>query len=115
MLESTPWQLLAAKGEEIKVKEGAQKPYFLLADEQNLVRGFGGCNNFTGTYALKGDTLEFSKIAATMKMCADTMDQELLFFSILSGTAAYKLIGEELQLFDDEKKLIGSLKAIPPQ
>lgn len=66
----------------------------------------------TGSYTHQNDSLEFSQVAATMKMCTDDMDQEKLFFSLLEATAAYELSGDELHLYDDEKELIGSFKAI---
>ena len=111
-LVNTHWQLRVAKGEEIMVQEGTKAPFLQLAGDQDRVSGYGGCNNFTGSYTWKDDSLEFSQIAATMRMCEAGSEQELLFFSILSETRSYALAEEELQLFDIEKKLIGTLEAI---
>ncbi len=110
-LITTRWQLREARGTEIAVREGATPPFLQLTGEQNLVQGFGGCNNFRGSYRLEGNSLSFSQVAATMKMCLDNMDQEQLFLTVLDGTASFKISGQELHLHDPMNELIGSFKA----
>ena len=110
-LINTRWRLREARGTEITIKEGTTPPFLQLTGEQNLVQGFGGCNNFRGSYRLEGNSLTFSQVAATMKMCLDNMDQEQLFFTVLDGTASFKISGQELHLYDTKNELIGSLKA----
>ena len=114
-LFNTQWQLQEASGTEIKIKEGATSPFFQLIEAENLVQGFGGCNNFRGSYRIEGNSITFSQVAATMKMCHDDMEKEQLFFSLLDGAASYELSGNELHLYDTENELIGSLKAEPSQ
>lgn len=111
-LVNTHWRLLVARGTEIELRQGSKELFLVLVEKQNLVRGFGGCNNFTGSYTHQNNSLEFSQVAATMKMCIDNMDQEKLIFSVLEATASYELSGDELHLYDAEKELIGSFKAI---
>lgn len=111
-LLNTHWQLRVAKGKGIVVQEGTKAPFLQLAGDQDRVSGYGGCNHFTGSYTRKDDRLEFSKIAATMRMCEAGSDQELLFFSILSETRSYTLAEEKLQLFDNDQQMIASLEAI---
>ncbi|MGI9537004.1 MAG: YbaY family lipoprotein [Desulfocapsaceae bacterium] len=110
-LVNTHWRLLVARGTEIELRDGSKEPFFLLVEGQNQVRGFGGCNSFRGSYTQQNDSLEFSQIAATKKMCIDNMDQEQLFFSVLEATAANELSGDELHLYDGEKELLGSFQA----
>ena len=106
-LLNTRWRLLAAHNIEIEVKEGGEVPFLQLVEDQKMVQGFGGCNNFRGAYRLAGSSLEFSQVAATMKMCQDGMEQEQLFFSVLNSAASHKISGRQLHLFDAEKELIG--------
>lgn len=58
-----------------------------------------------------GNSLTFSQVAATMKMCPDNMDQEQLFLTVLDGTASFKISGQKLHLYDPMNELIGSFKA----
>ena len=110
-LVNTRWQLQEAGGTDIKIREGGASPFFQLIEEQNVVQGFGGCNNFRGSYRLEGKSITFSQVAATMKMCPENMAQEQLFFSLLDSTVSFELSGDELNLYNTENELIGSLKA----
>ena len=111
-LLNTRWLLSVARGTEITVKEGAERPFILMLEAQNQVQGFGGCNIFRGSFSRQGSSLEFPQVAATMKMCVENMEQEQLFFSILGATTSYEISGEELHLFDAEKELIGTFRAV---
>ena len=110
-LVDTRWQLRKAGETEIDPKEDAAPPYFQLVEGQNLVQGFGGCNNFRGSYRSQGNSLSFSQVAATMKMCVENMEQEQLFFTLLDGAASFKILGDELHLYDAENKLLGTFEA----
>ena len=114
-LVGTQWLLREVNGTEIKIVDDATPPFLQLIEEQSMVQGFGGCNNFRGSYRLEDSALTFSQVAATMKMCPENMEQEQLFLSLLDGAASFEISGEELRFYNSENELIGSLKAGPSQ
>ncbi len=62
------------------------------------VNGNAGCNQFSGTYSVNGNTIRFSAIASTMMACLDDgrMEQEQGVFAVLSGEVGYALSGNSL-------------------
>lgn len=73
-----------------------------LAD--GTVRGSGGCNNFTGTYNLAGESLSFGPLASTKKMCGPAAsEQEYSYLRFLSQISKLKVDGDELELFSDDQ------------
>jgi heat shock protein HslJ len=63
--------------------------------DQGTFDGYGGCNNYQGSYTLSGTTGPFGKqinigpIISTLKYCIDTSETETLYFQILSNVTAY--------------------------
>lgn len=111
-LENTRWRLLTAKGKDITLSEGQKEPFMLLEADSDRVRGFSGCNNFTGGYKVDGNKLTFSQVAATMKMCLNGMEDEQLFQTAINETAEYELAGENLKLVDGSGAELAIFKAI---
>ncbi len=57
---------------------------FIRFEEDGKVHGFAGCNNFFGSYTLKGRTIRISDVGATRKICEETMILEQAFLKLLS-------------------------------
>lgn len=69
------------------------------------VNGSGGCNAYTGTYALKDGLISFGPMAATMMMCAEALsDQEMRFFQSLAEPQGVSLVNGLLHLTPAEGK-----------
>jgi heat shock protein HslJ len=68
--------------------------------EDNRVFGSGGCNRYTGSYTLDGDTISFGAVASTRMMCMDeaVMAREMAFFTALSGAVRIETDGDQLTL-----------------
>lgn len=66
----------------------------------NKISGSAGCNTYSGTYRLDGQSLTIpGPLATTMKACAgDVMAQETVFLTNLQAVAGYKLDNVEPQL-----------------
>jgi heat shock protein HslJ len=63
--------------------------------------GSGGCNNFSGEYALAGETLDLGPLARTKKGCPPAiLDQEARFHQALGQTRGYRLDKGLLYLLD---------------
>jgi heat shock protein HslJ len=70
------------------VEEGLALTAEFTADGQ--VSGFGGCNNYSGTYQAGTDgTMTIGPLAATAMACADTMDQETAYLTALQAATSF--------------------------
>ena len=72
----------------------------------NQLNGSAGCNTYSGTYQVQGESLTISSpLAVTMMACpADVMAQETVFLSNLQAAKGYKLQdnGQQLHLLNDK-------------
>jgi heat shock protein HslJ len=71
------------------------EPITITFYDQGTFNGYGGCNNYQGSYTLNGETSPFGNqisigpIISTLKYCISTSDTETLYFQILSNVTAY--------------------------
>ncbi|MGI9309881.1 MAG: META domain-containing protein [Gammaproteobacteria bacterium] len=94
-LDNTAWRAI-----EIKNSAAAPEVVSTLIIEGNTVaRGAGGCNNFTGVATIETNTISFSKIAATRRMCDETANQqELSYFDALATVSGFVRDNQDLKL-----------------
>ncbi len=111
-LLNTYWKLVEMDGEPVVTKPGQREMKLTLHVEENKVNGFGGCNSFFGTYTHDESKLKFGPLAATRMFCADEMDQESLFFKLLSAIESFTITGQVLHLNDDQGKPVLTLEAV---
>jgi len=100
-LTNTYWRLVEINGKPVEPWQDAREMHMLLRTDMPVLRGFGGCNAFTGGYALDGDALQFEKIAATLSACPH-MDAEREFMEMLGTVTSYRILGETLVLSGDK-------------
>lgn len=63
-----------------------------LGFAEGRVAGLAGCNNYTASYEVEGDTLKIGMAASTRKMCpAALMDQEQKFLDALTRVTRYEV------------------------
>jgi heat shock protein HslJ len=64
------------------------------------VTGHAGCNRFSGTYHLEGESIAVSPVAATAMASLDdaVMRQERLFLSALALVTTVRVLGTRLDL-----------------
>lgn len=104
-LDKTPitekyWKLVTLEGQKVSMAPNQEREvHFMLKTDQNLVRGFAGCNTFNGTYILeKGQRIRFSPLAATLKACPDVDVNEAEFFKVFELADNYSINGDTLSL-----------------
>lgn len=74
----------------------------LTLDADGRAHGSGGCNRFTGGYALEGTTLRFQRMASTQMACMPAaMEQERHFHEALAGVRGWRMENGLLHLTDE--------------
>lgn len=82
-------------------------PTLQIADD-GTVTGSTGCNSFTGTAQVAGDTVTFGPLATTRKMCEpDVMEVERAVLTALDGTATATIESDRLRLVNDNGNGLG--------
>ncbi len=66
---------------------------------QRNVSGYSGCNQFTGTYTVNGDTLRFGPLATTRVACQGSTRLEQQYLQALAAINRYVLTSDSLTLF----------------
>ena len=109
-LLGTTWNLAELNSREIQ-HPGPQTPH--MSFEAEKVTGNDGCNNFFGGYTLDGNSLEFGMLASTRMACPTIKDFDMEFNKMISATTRYRISGEKLEFFDNDKLLASFLAAEP--
>lgn len=92
------WKLIELNGKPVPKLE--QQPWFTLDEADKRLSGFGGCNNFSGSFTLDtaASRLSFGQIATSQKMCIAGMEVEAAFHQVLNTADNYSLAGDKLSL-----------------
>ena len=101
-LTNTYWKLVGIGSEPYRHSTNAREPRLRFGKVEGGVSGFTGCNDLTGGYAIDGDRLEMSEIAATRKACAEGMEVEQRFLQALARVNRFEISGDSLQLLRDD-------------
>ncbi len=86
---------------------------FIQFKQDGVASGSGGCNGFSGSYEVSGNSLKFSPLASTKRGCVgEVMEQEIAFFNALSKVASFELNQEkkELVLMSSDGQELARLK-----
>ena len=104
----TGWNLDELFNEKIQ-SSGSKIPH--LRFEAERVSGNDGCNNFSGGYTKDEDSLKFGMLASTRMACPQIEGFEMIFNKMLSMTTRYRITGNKLELFANDKLLASFLAA----
>ena len=77
--------------------------------------GSGGCNRFSGSARIEGDTISFGDLASTMMACAEAaMNQEQKFHAALGAARTFSIDAAQQKLFlkDEAGKVVVQLSAM---
>lgn len=68
--------------------------------EDGTVAGSAGCNRFTGSFTVEGQTLGFSPLATTRMTCMaeGVVEQEQAFLAAMASVATWEIRGDRAQL-----------------
>jgi len=98
-LKNTFWKLYEIGDKFLNISKFKKDIHFII-DSESKIKGFAGCNNFFGSSNILDDSIKFSQIGATLKMCTENMEIEKEFFMVLEKVSTYKIYGEFLYLYD---------------
>ena len=74
-----------------------QVPTIVFEDEGAVVSGSSGCNRFTGSYTLAGDSLRIGQVASTSMVCVGGQDLEQEFLKSFESLDEIHLAGRLLE------------------
>lgn len=80
--------------------------------EDGRVTGTAGCNEYSASYGLDGESIEIGPAAATRRFCGEpegTMEQESRYLEALQSAATFRIAGDKLELRTAEGALAVSL------
>ena len=96
-LENVTWRLVDLPGQTLPAA-GARNALTVRFTE-GRVQGFSGCNQFVGSYAVKGDQMTLSPLAGTLMACPEpAMSLDNAFRAALAGTMRVAVRGDALTL-----------------
>lgn len=108
VLTGIDWRLvsLGPAGSETTVIAGTTVT--LRFAEDNRASGSTGCNNYNGTYQVRGDNISFSRLISTRRACLDqnANQQEQRFLSTLGAANRFRLVASRLTIFADRGRSV---------
>ena len=101
-LPGTSWQVRAYNnGRQAVVSVAAGTRLDMIFAEDGNVAGSAGCNRYSATFEVDGDSLRIGPVRATRMACpepAGVLEQEAAFLAALEMVATWRAEGDRLQL-----------------
>ncbi|MCI5130586.1 MAG: META domain-containing protein [Candidatus Electrothrix sp. EH2] len=106
------WYLIELAGRAAKPEQMNKKtlPFLKVQRGDQLIQGFAGCNNFTGSWLFTDNDFIFSRIKATRMACPVGMEVEDAFLRALDNTRGYTIRGNILSLRDQKGRVLARLR-----
>jgi len=92
------WVLVALGEQSTPAGHGKRPATLRLEASTSRAAGFAGCNRFSGSYTLAGDSLRFGPVMATKMACVDGDELERSFLGALPVVATYEATDSALIL-----------------
>lgn len=110
-LTGTHWVLVSLGDEAVFLPEGRPAPHLVLQGAERRAAGSDGCNRFVASYEVAADRIRFSTAATTRMACPDAEDLARSFDEVLASTAGWRVLGEHLELYDANRRLLARFQA----
>lgn len=108
VLTGTEWTLvsLGPAGAETNVIAGTTVT--LKFGEDGRASGSTGCNSYSGTYQVRGDSVTFSRLISTRRACLDqnANQQEQRFLAALEAANRFRLSSNRLTILSDRGRSV---------
>lgn len=103
-LENTYWRLTLIENAYVQRAPDQREPHLVFHPDGRLT-GSDGCNQLTGSYRIHDTTIEFSGLAIMQRACQSVMAQAETFRRILEQGSHYRIMGQHLEMRDEEDLL----------
>jgi heat shock protein HslJ len=117
-LVGTDWTVTGYNnGQEAVVSILADTEMTALFDENGLVSGSAGCNNYRASFETSAETINIGPAASTRKLCPEPegiMEQETLYLAALEMAATYEIDGSRLDMYDVDGARVVQFEAVAP-
>ena len=107
-LSESRWVVTAISGKTITSDETAKGLPSINFGENGKLFGSTGCNNYTGFFKLKNNSVSFNPNAMTKIMCPGNVEQNFLI--AIRQVTNYKIDGDKLDLLNGSKTVISLVK-----
>lgn len=109
------WQLIDMPGEAVLPQDfmDAKLPVLRINMQDSTISGFGGCNNYSGSFRLASGRFIPGDILSTKRYCGEA-NREKDYFSALNGSFEYYLEDEILFLLEEDQ-IVLKFKPDPDQ
>ena len=107
------WELMELNAKTASAGTGGRRATLRFDADSARVTGFAGCNQFSGSYTLNGDSLRFGPLMMTRMACTDGMELERDLSTALEATRRYELSSTQLKLFGTSKAIARFSRQIP--
>lgn len=108
VLAGTDWRLVSfgPAGAETNVVAGTTVS--IKFGEDDRVSGSTGCNAYSGTYEVRGDTISFGRLISTRRACLDqnANEQERRFLAALEAANRFRLSSNGLTILSDRGRTV---------
>ncbi|WP_339135173.1 MAG: META domain-containing protein [Candidatus Electrothrix sp. GW3-4] len=104
------WYLTEIGGESLEPESVSKPPFLKVQGGEQLIQGFAGCNNFSGSWLFADNDFVFSRIASTRMACPVGMEVEDAFLQALDTTRRYTISGDILSLYDRQGRVLARLR-----
>jgi heat shock protein HslJ len=97
-LTSHTWTLVALGDRSNPLGAGDKAPDLTFAAAESRASGFAGCNRFSGSYTVAGDSLHFGPLMSTKMACPGQDQVEVGYLAALGAVMTYTLADSALIL-----------------
>ncbi len=112
MLTDTAWAFVSVGGHVVgKGDFSTMQPMFRFLPDSSRIMGYGGCNQFSGTFTQVKDVVKIGPLIATKRACPG-MDTEGLILTAFERTTRVQRDDDVLRFFSGDSVLM-ECKAYP--
>lgn len=104
-LENSFWGLVRLGSRPVKVAADQKEVHLRFIPGTSEVRGFAGCNSFSGSFKVDGRQISFGALAST-RMACPYLDQESEMFERLAQVTRFGITGDHLDLLDKDGRVL---------
>ncbi len=86
----------------------------MLQGADSRAVGSNGCNRFMAGYTVEADRIQFSPGATTRMACPGAEELATRFDRSIESVVRWRVLGQQLELYDAGDRLLARFQAVPP-